>query len=48
MAPSFVADRLFNDPPNDPIGVRVALTINTSLKAEDIDMFRLVVVLTNF
>lgn len=48
MEPSFVADKLFNDPPKDPIGVRVALTMNTSLKAEDIDIFRLVVELIKF
>lgn len=43
MAPSFVADRLFNDPPKEPIGVLVALTMNTSFRAEDVDIKRLVV-----
>lgn len=42
IAPSFVADKLFNDPPKDPIGVLEALTMNTSLKIEDVDMHRLV------
>lgn len=37
-APNFVADRLFNDPPKEPIGVLVALTIKTSLRTEDVDM----------
>lgn len=36
-----MADRLFNDPPKEPIGVLVALTMNTSLKAEDVDIHRL-------
>lgn len=38
-----MADKLFNDPPKEPIGVLVALTMNTSLNAADVDTHRRVV-----
>jgi len=35
-----VAERLFNDPPKEPIGVLVALMMKTSLNIEEVDIDR--------